>query len=183
MSAMLPRFLSPDIRCEIVAFNGKHDLLSKLPGRLRGLRYTMPDRVSGLVDRDSQDCKHLKEELERIAHEAGVTTLTVAAGGGWEIANRIVIEELEAWYFGDWDAVVAAYPRAPLHVAQRSPYRKPDEIRGGTCERFAREMRSVFPGGLVKTQAAERIGGQIDPGRSKSPSFAAFWRAVLEAAA
>ena len=53
-----------------------------------------------VVDRDSDDCHKLKNKLEDIAKEAGLTTRT-SAGSKWQVVNRIVVEELEAWYFGD----------------------------------------------------------------------------------
>ena len=34
--------------------------------------------------------------------------------GAWQVVNRIAIEELQAWHFGDWEAARQAnpYPRA-----------------------------------------------------------------------
>lgn len=184
LRAMLPRFLSSNIRLDYITFSGKHDLLHKIEDRLRGLqRIPDGDRIFVLVDRDQDNCEDLKQELESKATRAGIVTRSTAGASDWQLVNRIVVEELEAWYFGDWDAVVAAYPRAPRGVAQKRPYRRPDDIAGGTWERFEREMKPVFRGGLAKTQAAQRIGGTTDPDRCRSPSFQAFWRAVLEAAA
>lgn len=41
---------------------------------------------------------------------------TGAGGAPWQLVNRIAIEELEAWYFGDWEAVRTAYPRIPSTI-------------------------------------------------------------------
>lgn len=63
----------------------------------------MPDtyRILVLVDRDDDDCNELKAKLVAAADRANQ-----AAPPGKNMAskviNRIVIEELEAWYFGDW---------------------------------------------------------------------------------
>ena len=50
--------------------------------------------------------------------------------------NRIAIEELEAWYFGDWTAVVQAWPRVSANVPAQRGYRDPDAIPGGTWQAF-----------------------------------------------
>lgn len=133
------------------------------------------------VDRDSENCHDLKEELEGIARKSNLITRT-SASDKWQVVNRIVIEELEAWYFGDWEAVRAAYMEAPEDPSRRQGFRDPDAIGGGTWEAFEKVMRSEFPGGLRKREAARLIGQQIDPSRSKSHSFRVFYEAVLEAA-
>ena len=52
----------------------------------------------------------------------------------FQLVNRLAVEELEAWFFGDVDAMATAYPRVPRTLAQRAPYRDPDRIKGGTWE-------------------------------------------------
>ena len=42
-----------------------------------------------------------------MAAEAGFLTRSQAFGRAWRLVNRIAVEELEAWYFGDWAAVRA----------------------------------------------------------------------------
>lgn len=184
LEGLLPRYLSEDATFDVIAFSGKHDLKNKLPKRLKGLKRSLlpGHRLFVVVDRDSDDCHKLKNELEDIAKEAGLTTRT-SAGSKWQVVNRIVVEELEAWYFGDWEAVKAAYKNAPRDPSRRQGFRNPDAIRGGTWEAFERVMRSEFPGGLRKREAARLIGRQIDPRRSKSHSFQVFYEATVEAAA
>ncbi|WP_419627125.1 DUF4276 family protein, partial [Thiolapillus sp.] len=63
-----------------------------------------------LVDRDSDDCHALKRRLETIAREAGLVTKAATQGQGlFHVATRIAIEELEAWYMGDIDALKEAF--------------------------------------------------------------------------
>jgi hypothetical protein len=95
---------------------------------------------------------------------------------------RIAVEELEAWYFGDWEAVRDAYPKAPPTIAVQAKYRRPDAITGGTWEAFERVMRrgGYFRGGLQKIEAARRIGEHVDPDRNTSPSFQVFRRLLDE---
>ena len=127
LGTLLPRLLPADRTYEVHAFEGKRDLLSNLPVRLRGYRRWLPSdwRLVVLVDRDDSDCHQLKECLENIAVESGLITRTNAGGDPWQVVNRVVIEELEAWYFGDWEAVREAYPRLPPTVSQKARYRIP----------------------------------------------------------
>ena len=114
-----------------------------------------------------------KKTGSAIARNAGLATKTASpAGSPCKVVNRIVIEELEAWYFGDWEAVLAAYPRVPKNI----PYRDPDAIRGGTWEAFERVMQKAdyFEGGLRKIEAARAIAPHWEPDRNTSSSFRVF---------
>ena len=69
-----------------------------------------------------------------------------AGGRPWQVVNRVAVEELEAWYFGDWEAVRAAYPRVSANTPQRQGLRDPDGIAGGTWEAFERVMQQPIGG-------------------------------------
>lgn len=187
LRALLPQLLPLDRTFEVHPFQGKSDLLSKLEARLRGYAVWLPDdwRIVVVVDRDDDDCRELKQRLEDIAARAGLRTRPRAGAVRWQLVNRIAIEELEAWYFGDWAAVRAAYPRAPAGIPNRQGFRDPDAIVGGTWEAFERVMRKCgyFKGGLAKLEAARAIGAGVDPSRSQSRSFQVFCSAVSEAVA
>ena len=176
----------PDIcSFSVHAFRGKPDLLGKLRLRLRGYKRWIPPnyRIVVLVDRDDQDCHALKAELESAARRTTLPTRSRFGGSPWRIANRIVIEELEAWYFGDWEAVRAAYPRVSAGVPRHAGYRDPDAIAGGTWEAFERIMKrsGYFTTGLRKIEAAQAIAAHIHPERNRSRSFRAFRSIVAEA--
>ena len=96
-----------------------------------------------------------------------------------------MIEELEAWYFGDWQAVRAAYPRVSETIPNKAPYRVPDAIAGGTWEAFERILKrhGYFTTGLRKVETARAIAPHIDPKRSCSQSFGLFADTIAEAAA
>lgn len=181
----LPRMIPSSCSFNIHAYQGKPDLLRKLHQRLRGYQRWIPPsyRIVVLVDRDDQDCHVLKASLEEAASTSGLPSRSSAGEGLWRIANRIVIEELEAWYFGDWEAVRRAYPRVSANVPRRAGYRNPDAIKGGTWEAFERIMKKhgYFTTGLRKTEAAEAIAAHIDPDRNQSGSFAVFRNVVAEA--
>ena len=163
---------------QIYPSRGKRDLLENLPNRLRGYEKFLPDshRIIVVIDRDNDDCHELKSRIETMAEKAGLRTSDDQRGPA-QIIVRIAIEELEAWYFGDWAAVRAAYPKAGK-PPQRC--RAPDAIRGGTWEVFERVMKKsdYFASGLRKIEAATKIAPHIDPARNTSPSFQALRRAL-----
>ena len=180
---LLPRILG-ETSFEVYPYQCKDDLLQRLPERLRGYARWLPPtwRVVVMMDRDDDDCHVLKQRLEQMAKFAGLTTRTYTAGQPYAVLNRIVIEELEAWYFGDWDAVRAAYPRASADVPGKSPYRDPDAIAGGTWEALERVLRrrGYFGGGLRKIEAARAIAPHLEPARNRSHSFRVFRDALFE---
>ncbi len=187
LRALLPRLLPRGRTFEMHVFQGKSDLLGKLEARLRAYATWLPAdwRIVVVVDRDDDDCRDLKLRLEDIAHRAGLRSRSRAGGLPWQLVNRIAVEELEAWYFADWEAVRAAYPRVPAGIPHRQGFRDPDAIAGGTWEAFERVMRKYgyFKGRLAKIEAARTIGACVDPARSRSRSFAVFQQALAEAVA
>lgn len=184
LRGLLPRLLPPDRTFAIHPFQGKQDLLGKLEGRLRGYAAWLPAdwRIVVVVDRDDDDCRQLKQQIEQAAAKVGLKTRSCSSSC-WQLVNRIAIEELEAWYFGDWQAVQAAYPKVPATVPQQARYRNPDAISGGTWEAFERilQKHGYFKGGLPKIEVARTLGSLFDPSRCRSPSFVCFRDAVLEA--
>src|SRR5689334_7604128 len=130
---VVPRIIG-NISFEVYPHQCKDDLLGKLHARLQGYAKWLPNdwRIVVLVDRDDDDCNQLKALLEEAAKMAELTTRTAATGGTYQVVNRLAIEELEAWYFGDWQAVLAAYPRTARNIPRKQGYRDPDTIAGGT---------------------------------------------------
>ena len=182
---LLPKLLEGRATFSIHPHQGKSDLLGKLPGRLRGYASWLPEtmRVVVLIDRDDSSCTELKQVMEEAAEAAGLLTRAVSGVADWQVVNRLAIEELEAWFFGEWAGVKSAYPRAAVTIPQQAAYRQPDAIAGGTWEALERVLRKAgyFSGGFRKVEAASAIGKQFDPTRACSPSFIAFRDAVLEA--
>ncbi|MFN7309225.1 MAG: DUF4276 family protein, partial [bacterium] len=187
LGVLLPRLLPRDRTFGLHPFQGKGDLQNKLEVRLRGYAEWLPEdwRIVVIVDRDNEDCLELKARLEAIAQRAGLRQRTSSGTPQWQLVNRIAIEELEAWYFGDWQAVRAAYPRVASTVLYRQGLRDSDAIAGGTWETFERVMRKhgCFKGGLPKIEAARAIAAHIDPARSRSRSFRILHAAIDEAMA
>ncbi|MBC6403661.1 MAG: DUF4276 family protein [Hyphomonadaceae bacterium] len=184
LQVWLPVFL-PKCTFKVSPFQGKRALLKELGNRLAAYAKWLPEnyRLVVMVDRDGKDCRELKNRLEGICRKAGLTSKKSAQGGDWQVATVIAVEELEAWYFGDWEAVRQAYPKAPEDVPRRAAYRDPDAIGGGTWEAFERVMQKsgCLKGGLPKVDAARRIGVHMDPRRgNKSASFNFFHRTLAD---
>jgi len=128
------RLLVPKIlnQCafEVYPHNGKADLLRKLPGLFAGYRIRRRNdpwfrnccRAAVLVDRDQQDCRSLKQKMESAAKAAGLATRSQSGNHEYFVVNRIAVEELEAWFFGDWDAVRAANPKVAATVPSQARF-------------------------------------------------------------
>lgn len=175
----LPKLLPNDIETEFVVFQGKKDLLTNLAARLTAYRKWIPTdwRIVVLVDEDRQDCRLLKRQLENAALSVGFATKSKPdATGGFVVLNRVSVEELEAWFFGDVPALVSAYPRVSPTLGRRSAYRDPDAIAGGTWEALERELQRAgyYGGGLPKIEVARNMAAHMDPRRNTSASFQCF---------
>jgi hypothetical protein len=182
---LLPRALPSETTFQIHVHRGKPDLMKKLPSRLLGYAKCLPQnhRIVVLVDRDGDRCGDLKARIEQAATSAGLLTRSLCQGQPWRVVSRIAIEELEAWFFGEWNAVRRAYPRVLKTVPAQTPYRDPDAVAGGTWEALERifQRAGYFDGGLRKLELAGNIGRHLDPARSRSASFKAFLQALHEA--
>ena len=177
LQASLPRLLPLETTFRVQVFGGKRDLLAKLESRLRGYARWLPDdyRIVVAVDRDNEECLALKERLEEAAHRAGLLTRTRAAARPWQVVNRVAIEELEAWYFGDWEAVRVAYPRVSATIPNKAAYRIPDAIAGGTWEAFERipEAARIFHDRVAQDGGGQGHRGPHRPGAQPLAKFQA----------
>lgn len=179
LRVLLPRMV-PSADFEVRVFQGKTDLLKKLPDRLKGYAnwITRADTcLIVLVDRDDDNCRVLKTNLEQTAAAAGFLTAAVAPlGCRVEVVNRIAVEELEAWFFGDVAALCAAYPGVPVSLGHQAKYRDPDAIAGGTWEALERVLqeRRYHLAGLAKVTAAAEIAQHMNVDVNRSRSFQVF---------
>lgn len=178
LKTILPRIL-PDVSSRFLVFKGKEDLLNKLPERLKNYRQWLPDdwRLIVLIDEDRRDCSELKAKLEQAAHEAGfVTKSSAAPNEDFQVINRLAIEELEAWFFGDIEALHAAYPRIPINLQSKAKYRNPDAIRGGTSEALEDLLieKKYYRARIPKREVAQNIAQHMEPSRNRSKSFQVF---------
>ncbi|SOD60617.1 protein of unknown function [Streptomyces zhaozhouensis] len=180
LKPLLSRILAGwEVRVRVHPFRGKPDLLKKLPNRLRGYaaarRRGEDIRVVVLVDKDGDDCKALKQQLDVIARKAGlVPRVAKGADGAFHVLNRIASRELESWYFGDWDAVREGFTKVPAEPPRA--YRGNPDVPAGKCsDAFERVLRSCDTRIASKTEWGRRIGPHLDcAGKNRSPSFRAF---------
>ncbi len=184
LRALLPRLLGNATSFSIYPFRCKNDLLKKLPARLAGYASWLPEtsRIVVVVDRDDDDCHVLKQRIEEMIAAAGLRSRRAATLRPWQVVSRIAIEELESWYFGDWEAVLATYPRVPATIPNKKAYRDPDAIKGGTWETFERVLKKAgyFENGLRKIEVARSLGAKMTPEGNRSKSFMVFRDALLE---
>lgn len=98
---------------EVFPYRGKFAVMRKIGDRLRGYAERMPlqYRLVVIVDRDEDECAELKSMLEQYCKCTGLLSRSVVGSADWQVVTRIAVEELEAWYFGDWSAVRRACPR------------------------------------------------------------------------
>lgn len=187
LELILPKLLG-DTAFEIYRFRCKDDLLKQLPARLKAYSAWLPSdwAILVLVDRDDDQCEQLKTQLEHMAQVAGLLTKTAASDGNrFQVVNRIAIEELESWFFGDWQAVRNAYPRVAATIPQKAAYRDPDAIAGGTWEAMERVLQRAgyYRTGIRKLELARSIAPHMEPERNASHSFHMFCQAVSAAMA
>ncbi|MDR3090002.1 MAG: DUF4276 family protein [Desulfobulbaceae bacterium] len=157
--------------------------MKQAPARLKGYASCLKDswRILVLVDRDDNNCVELKAKLEEMAAKAGLLTKSAASQEQhFQVINRIAIEELEAWFFGDWASVQAAYPRVSAAISKKAGFRDPDAIGGGTWEALERVLKRAgyFSGGLRKIELARSVAAHMQPNRNSSRSFQVFASAI-----
>lgn len=184
LTNLIPGILGKHHTFKIHPFQGKHDLLKSLPDRLRAYKEWIPEdwRIIVLVDEDREDCLRLKSLLETAAKGVGLETKTSCKGKGtFQVLNRLAVEELEAWFFGDIEALRAIYPRIPPTLGQKARYRDPDRIRGGTWEALERELKKAgyYSAGMPKIEVSRNISRYMNTTRNRSHSFKVFIDGIL----
>ncbi|MCY2952333.1 MAG: DUF4276 family protein [Planctomycetota bacterium] len=185
LKSLVPKIIGDDATHRAHVFQGKRDLLNQLPQRLRGYASWIPQdwRIVVLLDRDADDCRVLKSRLETLAQAAGLVTRTAARDKRrFNVLNRIVVEELEAWFFGDISALTTAYPRIPLTLASRRGFRNPDTIPGGTSEALERLLKKAgyYFTGMPKIEVARRVSAHMRPDQNQSHCFSVFRDALRQ---
>ena len=116
---LLPR-LFPEIQFQCIPHEGKRDLAKSVPRKLRawrepGVRFVV------MRDQNGADCRQVKARLVELCQRAGRDDVLV----------RVVCRELEAWYIGEPEALVRAFPHAGERVQRelrRRRFRNPDEV-------------------------------------------------------
>lgn len=156
LDGILPRILPPDISFRTIPHEGKSDLQKSISNKLKG--WNEPDVKFVVVqDQDSNDCRELKRKLSDLC-----------SGTGREVLIRIACHELEAWYFGDLNAVSQAYGKDLMRIGQKKKYREPDAIVSPK-----KELQALLPE-HQQLDGARRIAQYIDIESNRSTSFQMF---------
>ncbi|WP_325948892.1 DUF4276 family protein [Pseudomonas putida] len=147
----------------------KRILLDQLPRLLQGYGKTPGiDAVVVVLDSDRRNCVDFLAELKALVAGCNPAPNTMF---------RLAIEEVEAWYLGDQQALQAAYPRAKAEVLGRY-------VQDNVCDTWELLADAIHHGGSaaikkagwplpgqIKCEWAEKIGPLLEPDRNVSPSF------------
>ncbi|MEI7695396.1 MAG: hypothetical protein WCI64_07105 [Chlorobium sp.] len=127
----------------------KRILLDQLPKLLRGYGKTPGiDAVVVVLDTDKRDCVAFLAELKAVLDDKTVVPDTMF---------RLAIEEVEAWYFGDREALLAAYPRVRQDVMR-------SYVQDSVCDTWELLADAVYPGGSSAIKKAGwPLPGQVIP--------------------
>jgi len=156
----------------------KRILLDRLPNLLRGYGRTPGiDAVVVVLDVDKRSCQDFLSELKSVVDTCDPAPHTLF---------RLAIEEIEAWYLGNRDALLQAYPRARQDVLARY-------VQDSVCGTWELLADALHPGGSaaikragwplpgqIKHQWAENIGPLMSSGKNASPSFGKLRDGLLQ---
>ncbi len=180
---LIPQIITGEHSYRCIRFQGKKDLLKNLPVELKGYARWIPNdyKIVVLLDRDRDDCIELKNNLNQMAIDAGLIIKSSAPNNLFQVVNRIAIEEIESWFFGDADAMRMAFPKLSKNFENKSTYRIPDNIIN-TWESMERILQKCgyFKTGLRKTEAAHEISKNMQPLKNRSKSFQIFWQGITD---
>lgn len=162
LEIILPKIMPGHISYRLISFNGKSELQSSLPKKLRAIVASYPDaRFVVVQDKDRADCAVLKNKLKDICRGAGAEHTLV----------RIVCNELENWLLGDLDAIERAYSLSGFAEANVNT-RKFRNIDGMTNS--SQEIRRLVSAYSGKVAGARAIATHMEINRNRSHSFCVF---------
>ncbi len=158
----------------------KRMLLDHLPRLLQGYGKTVGiDAVVVVLDTDNRECSAFLTELKSLLANCKPAPHTLF---------RLAIEETEAWYFGDKQSILQAYPRAKRDVIGRY-------TQDSVCGTWELLADAVYPGGSaaikktgwplpgqIKHEWAEKITPFMDINQNISPSFIKLRDGLLQLA-
>ena len=158
LEKLLPQIIPSRVTFQCIPHRWKSDLQRSIPIKLKN--WLDPNNYFIILhDQDSHDCVALKNQLQQLCAQARQHTPLI----------RIVCQELEAWYFGDLNAVENAFPRFNADQYENmAQYRQPDSI-----VKPSKELEKIVKG-FRKGHAARTIPEYMNIDDNKSPSFRCF---------
>lgn len=167
LEQLLPGVVKPPNTFLIIPHQGISDLKRSLPNKLR--YWQEPDtRFLILVDQDAADCRERKAEFDKICGKYK------RAG---EYAVRVVCRELEAWFLGDVDALLASGIAGCQKLSQhrnKGLCLQPDAVTKPS------DQLSRIMGSYQKVSGAKAIAPHMQIARNTSLSFKTFVAKVEE---
>lgn len=179
LNAWFENSRSISVDYHIVVIKGKQGLLKSIGKRVSAYtsNRSYDFRFVVIVDRDGTNCKSLNEKISLACQKVRVETRPKV---NWTCASCIVIQELESWYFADWEAVKSEFPRVSSTLTKGAKYRDSERISDASEEFFRYLERKGYRISGRKTYAADLIGKKIDVNRSSSDSFKHLHKVILE---
>lgn len=161
LEGLLPRVF-PELSFLCVAHQGKQDLEKSVPRKLKvwnepGARFIV------VRDNDGGDCVDLKRRLLALCPDDKREATRV----------RIACQELEAWYFGDLQALAEVYGDGiERAIKGKARFRDPDAI-----DHPSRALEQMAPS-FQKVGGARALSARLSAERNTSRSFRFFLEAV-----
>jgi len=161
LEGLLPRFF-PKIQFLCLSHEGKQDLERSVPRKLRawrepGVRFVV------VLDNDGSDCESTKRRLKSLCKKSGRPDTLV----------RLACQELEAWYFGEIEALARGYSRRDLRkLANKARFRDPDQIPKPSIL-----LENLIPE-FQKVSGARLMSGLLSADHNKSRSYKVFLQGV-----
>ncbi len=154
LDTLLPKILPSNVAFLCVPHQGKGDLQKSIPVKLGA--WLAPNTFFVILhDQDNHDCVELKNQLRQLCSSSRHNPLI-----------RIVCRELEAWYFGDLNAVQQAFPGfTAAKYKNRSKFRYPDDI-----DKPSNELEKIVKE-FSKSRAAREVPEHMDINNNTSVSF------------
>jgi Domain of unknown function (DUF4276) len=147
-------------------------LLNNLPRLVKGYGNTPGiDAIVFVLDSDRAECRILLQEI--------LNAIDKCEPKPQNTLVRLAIEEIEAWYFGDRDALLTAYPKGKVNNLN-------EYLQDSICDTWERLADAIYPGGMnaikkhninpgdLKHEWARTIGPLMDVDANTSPSFNKF---------
>lgn len=199
LEILVPKILEPEHTFTIHSYKGigripkglkgpsapdKRILLSQLPKLIQGYGKTFANYPAGysaavilICDLDDKNLETFRDELTGILNDCSPRP---------EMKFCFAIEEGEAWFLGDIQAIKAVYPKAKDSVLNAY-------VNDSICGTWECLADAVFPGGsnALSSQGWQRVGAEksvwaekippnMDMENNTSPSFQYFRQAISE---
>jgi len=157
LTIILPKIIPLTFTFQCIPHNGKSALKKSIPIKTKGWR---EPNVQFIIvhDKNSSDCKKLKEELYNLIDSSKRTNTLV----------RIVCTELESWFLGDLNAVEKGYNTNLSAYKAKALFRNPDIILNAK-----QELRKLIPT-YQPISGSNTISQFMDITKNNSHSFNVF---------